>query len=269
MATTLLLLAASLLVAACGKSAQLPSKPSAHAKAEHKSAPAHGARATTKAQAIALAKALNLRASDLPGFHLDTEREGAGSHSEKALERKARACMGAKEVAPLGEAGSHTFERKAQIFSVSVSSSVEIANTPAQAQAELELIRSSRARGCLKEFVGKLLALQSKDGTSIKIVSIAKGDPPAPGTSGSFGWRITAKASLHGVQLPFYFDLLGFGYGQALVSVFSFGLPVPFPPKAESELFSLLIERAKTGGGGKLGKSGKAPQLSGPRQVQI
>jgi hypothetical protein len=267
---TLPLLAATLLLVACGKSAHLPSTPSKPAD-QHKAAaiaPSHLGRAATKVQAIALAKALNLRASDLPGFHLNTERTGS-SRNEKALERNARACMGGKEVAPLAEAGSHTFEHTAQILSVSVSSSVEVARTPAQALAELNLLRGARASGCLKAFVGRLLALQSKGGTSLKIVSVVKGSPPAPGTSGSYGWLITGRASTHGVQIPLYMDIFGFDYGQAMVSLFSFGLTVPFPPRAESELFSLLVERAKTGGGGKLGRSGKALEPSGPRQVQI
>ncbi len=270
MAATLLLPAATLVFAACGKGAHLPSTPT-KAAAQPKAAQGPAKRrglASTKAQASALAKALNLRASDLPGFHVNTERTSTNSR-EKALERAARACMGNREVTPLAEAGSHTFERSAQILNVSASSSVEVANTPAQALAELNLLRGNRASGCLKVFIGHLLALQSKSGTSLKISSIVKSSPPAPGTAGSYGWLITARASTHGVQIPLYIDIVGFDYGQAMVSLFSFGLTVPFPPRAESELFALLVERAKTGGGGTLGRSGKTLEPSGPRQLQI
>jgi hypothetical protein len=45
----------------------------------------------------------------------------------------------------------------------------------------------------------------------------------APGTTGSFAWRIELRFTLHGIQVPLYLDILGFVYGQAQVSLFSTG----------------------------------------------
>lgn len=249
-------------LAACGKSNYVKATAGGHGGQGGRVGRVH-----TKAQALELAGALNLQVSDLPGFTVASERQHPSAR-EQGLERNLRACMGGRAGASaLAEASSKTFEHRSRVFNVTVSSSVKIAATAAQASTELKVMRSERARGCLRSFVGQLLANETHGGTTAKIVSISKGTPSAPGTAGGFGWRIVGGFSANGLQVPFFIDLLGFDYRQADVTMFSIGLPAPFPASAESQLFSLLVQRAKTGGTGKPGRPVKP--LTGPRQVQI
>jgi hypothetical protein len=264
-AATLLLIAAGALLVACGKSAHFGS-----AKTDVSAAAAK--RPLTKARAQTLAVALNLTASDLPGFGVSAERPHETA-AEKERERKLLRCMGGGTSSDaLAEASSKSFQRQAQIVRVSVSSSVTIVRTPAEAAAELRAIRSDHTRFCLTRFMGELLASQTRGGASAKLVSITKATPSAAGTSGTFAWRIAGEITLRGVRVPFYIELVGFSHGQAEVELLSFGLPVPFPATAEQELFALLVQRARAGGVARSGKGAappKTPLLSGPRKVQI
>jgi len=172
----------------------------------------------------------------------------------------------------LAEASSKSFEHHAQVLHLTVSSSVTIVATPAQATAELKAIRSAHARVCLMSFMRELLAKQTQGGASAKLVSISSGTPSAAGTSGTFAWRITGAFALHEVKVPFYIEMVGFTHGQDEVQMLSFGLPVPFPASAEQELFSLLVARANAGGTSGSGKGAKPPKSAiptGPRRVQI
>lgn len=169
----------------------------------------------------------------------------------------------------LGQASSKTFQRRAKIFDVTVSSSVKIAKTPAQAESELKLMSAGKTQGCLRGFVAGVLAAETHDGAKPQIVSISKGVPSAPGTSGAYGWRMTGEFSADEVHVPFYIDLLGFTYRQANVTMFSIGLPLPFPVRAERDLFALLVARARTAGALKLHGRGATPTVSGPRKVEV
>jgi hypothetical protein len=146
----------------------------------------------------------------------------------------------------LVEAGSKDFKRETNAFSQSVKSSVTVMQTPALATKELTAIRGERVRACLSHFLDLLLEGQKRPrGTTIGPVSISQGTLPAPGTTGSFGWRITSAFTLHGIRIPFYMDILGFVYGSAEITLFTSGVPEPLPAATEQRLFLLLVERAK------------------------
>jgi hypothetical protein len=270
-AAILLLLAAACSLAACGKSAHFGGEKHGGAKNGTGSS-THGGQALTRARAQKLAATLNLQASDLPGFTAAREHEH-DTLVEKKLEHKLARCMGGQATSDaLAEASSKSFEHHAQVLHLSVSSSVTIVATPAQATAELKAIRSDHARVCLTSFMRELLAKQTQGGASAKLVSISRGTPSAPGTSGTFAWRITGAFTLHEVKVPFYIELVGFAHGQDEVQLLSFGLPVPFPASAEQQLFSLLVARANAGGKSGSGKGVKPPKSAiptGPRRVQI
>ncbi|HWJ49917.1 MAG TPA: hypothetical protein VNR42_02795 [Solirubrobacteraceae bacterium] len=265
-AAVLLLLAAGGLLVACGKSAHFGGAKKGTGSS------AHVRLGLTGASARKLAATLNLQASDLPGFTAVREHEH-DTLVEKKLERKLARCMGGQAASDaLAEASSKSFERHVDVIHLSVSSSVTIVATPAQATAELKAIRSAHTRVCLTSFMRELLAKQTHGGTSAKLVSISSGTPSAAGTSGTFAWRITGAFTLHEVKVPFYIELVGFAHGQDEVQMLSFGLPVPFPASAEQELFSLLVARANARGPSGSGKGAKPPKLTtptGPRRVQI
>jgi hypothetical protein len=76
-------------------------------------------------------------------------------------------------------------------------------------------------------------------------VSIQSGTPPAPGTTGSYGWRAIAAFTVQGIRIQVYLDMLGFVDGPAQVTLFSSGVLRPFPAAVQERLFSLLLARAK------------------------
>jgi hypothetical protein len=243
---------AGVLVSGCGKGQPLtvtqttsaPSTTTQHAKAQGKQPQTPG----THAKAQAFAHAVNLRASDLPGFALSPERApGHESTAEKRLQQQLHVCAGSVggEAGSVLEASSGEYLRQATLARVSVSSQVSVEASAARAAQELEALHSDRLRSCLSSYFQQLLSRLGSHGTSVNRVSTKYGSPPAPGTAGSFGLRVTAMLTVHHVQLPFYLDYLTFVDGAAQVSLRTMGTPLPFPARLEERLFSLLVERAK------------------------
>jgi hypothetical protein len=193
---------------------------------------------------------VNLRSADVPGFKVSSEHghehETAG---EKRLERKMLRCAGeAGRNRQLTEVSSKEFEHEDRSGVQSVQSGVIVEQTWALAVKDLAAVRSERGRECFSRYLNLLFKDQKYKGVSIGPVSISQGSPPAPGTTGSFGWRITATITVHRVRVPFYADILGFVYGPAEVMLLSFGLSEPLPAATEQRLFLLLLTRAKMHG---------------------
>jgi hypothetical protein len=203
----------------------------------------------TKPQALAFARAVNLTAADVPGFSGSAkhERETTG---EKRLEREVLRCAGPARAAGfakkgLAELSSKDFELKHGILELGVSSGVGVAETSALAARELAAIGSAHVRGCFSHYLDQLFKGQQFGGAAVGPVSIQSGTPPAPGTSGSFGWRVKATITVRQIRVSFYIDILGFFYGPARVTLFSYGALRPFPAAIQQQLFSLLLARAK------------------------
>jgi hypothetical protein len=252
MAAIAVLLATGGPLAGCGSGGHAASTATANSDAAKSTLPGGGTPAPrtggtlTKAQAQVFARAVNLQATDVPGFHVSSAHEHEPETSaEKRLKPALRRCFGsASETKALVESGSRKFERSASIVSQSVNSEVTVGHT-ALTEKELGAIRSGRVPTCLSHYFDLLLKSQDLHGASIGPVSSKQGSPPAPGMTGSFGLRFTATITLRGIRLPFYVDILGFADGPAEVSLSTFGLPRPFPAMLEERLFSLLVERAK------------------------
>lgn len=204
----------------------------------------------TKAQAIAFAHAVNLRLPDVPGFKVASEHEHETA-AEKRLEHEMLRCVGVGALGSghgLAEVSSPSFERETNAFDESVQSEVSVVRTSQQAARELAIIRSDHARMCVSHYFDLLLESQKYHGAIFSPVSIAHGTPPAAGTTGGFGWRITTSITYHKVTIPLSMDILGFVYGPAEVSLFTSGVPRPLPTGTEEHLFSLLLSRAKAQG---------------------
>jgi hypothetical protein len=211
----------------------------------------HG-RSRTQARALAFAHAVNLTAADVPGFTPSHKPRGE-SAAERRLQQQFRGCGAAAgaSAAPhsggaLAEASSPDFELKRSIVALSVSSEVTVEHTSAQAAATLAAIRSPRVRACFSRYLSALLKSQHYPGASVVGVSIASGTPPAAGTTGGFAWRVTATLAIRTVHISFYLDILGFVTGTAQVTLTSSGTVRPFPAKAQEELYSELLTRART-----------------------
>ncbi len=242
MLALLLLLAASLQGCADQRS-------TARTSPSHSSAtPAGG---PDRSRALAFARAVNLTAADLPGF---SSARRSGAKPQRRAEGELFRCAGARRAAgtsrssDLATATSPSFEFKHGILDLGVSSEVGISRSSALASAELEALHSHRVRGCFTRYLDSVLSAGTPRGTNVGPVSIEAGNPPAPGTSGTFGWRVRATFGLDGVKVPVYLDLLGFVYGPARVTLVSSGALRPFPALVQQRLFALLLTRAQAHG---------------------
>ena len=112
----------------------------------------------------------------------------------------------------------------------------------------LAAIHSAHVRGCFTSFLTQIFKGERVKGATAGPVTIQSGTPPAPGMSGSFGWRVTATFEVRGVKVPIYLDFLGFVHGPSEVTLLSSGLLRPFPAEVQQHLFTLLLTRARTHG---------------------
>jgi hypothetical protein len=241
-ATLLVIFATSAgLLLACGKSA--PTTPSPHGAAAGKSGTT--THPTTRQRALAFAHAVNLTATDVPGFSVSSKHE-RHTAEEKQLEHQMLRCAGNLTAGRgLAEVSSPDYALKRGILDLGVSSEVGVAPTPALATRELAAIRSAHVRGCFSRYLDLLFKSKQFSGAIVGPVSIASGTPPAPGTAGGFGWRVTATFTVQRIKVPLYLDILGFVDGPARVTLFSSGVLRPFPAPIQQGLFSLLLSRAK------------------------
>jgi hypothetical protein len=243
----LVLVLAGGLLTSCGKGGETTSGTQASAAATS-TAPTGAAptgAAVTRQQALAFAHAVNLTPADVPGFTATTKHD-ANSSGEKRLEREMLQCAGiARTEKSIAEQGSKNFQLKHDILDFGVSSEVGVQASAAQASQGLAAIRSAHVRDCFSRYISRLFKGQKFGGATVGPVSIQSGTPPAPGTSGGFGWRVTATFMVHGVRVPIYLDFLGFVDGPAEVTLLSSGLLRPFPAEVQQRLFSLLLKRAK------------------------
>jgi hypothetical protein len=229
-------------VASSGSSAP-PSTTSTAPKSP--AAPAESGSSPAKQRALAFARAVNLTASDVPGFSPGA-REGKSSANEKRLEHQLTQCTGlAGSRKAVLEAGSQDFRLKHQIVDLSVSSEVSVQSSAAQAQQGLATIRSPHIRSCFSRYLTQLFDGEQVKGAKAGPVTVQSGTPPAPGTSGGFGLRVTATFIVRGIKVPVYLDFLGFVDGASEVTLTSSGLLQPFPASIQQHLFALLLARAK------------------------
>ena len=220
---TVALLGAGGALTACGSGGQAASVTVARAAVKPPivtgAARASGAVAAslTRRQALLFARAVNLTAADVPGFKVSSKSEHEHEAPvEKQLEGELTRCAGASSSKEqLAEASSQEFGREDEGAVQSVRSSVAVEQTAALAVKELAAIRSARARSCFSHYVDLLFESQRYRGASVAPISISSGSPSAPGTAGSFAWRIKTAVTFRGVRIPFSMDIVGFVYGRS------------------------------------------------------
>ncbi len=201
--------------------------------------------APSRQGALAYARAVNLTAADVPGFTPTAPHEHS-SAAERRLEHEMLRCTGlAGASSGVLEEHSKSFELKRGIVDLSVSSEVSVEASAAAAQHVRAAVASAHVRACFSHYLEALFHGERLGGASPGPVTIQSGMPPAPGTGGGFGWRITASFDVRGIKLPFYLDILGFVDGPSEVTLLSSSVLRPFPAEAQQHLFALLLARAR------------------------
>ena len=202
-------------------------------------------RDTSRERGLAFARAVNLTAADLPEFRVSHEHAHR-TPAQRQAERDLLRCAGsATQGGHPAEASSPSMVFKRGLIDFGVSSEVLVSANPSLANGELAALHTARVRHCFSHYLDVLLRTQRLGKARIGLVSIQSGNPPAPGASGSFGWRVTARFRLLSVRVPFYLDLLGFVLGPARVTLISSGALRPFPAEIQQRLYTLLLARAR------------------------
>jgi len=248
-----MLLTAGACIVGCGDSGQvartsiLPSAAVSHSQI----AASSPAKSLTRAQARLLVRAVNLRASDLPGFKVSSEKEKEPT-AAKSLEHRLLHCVGgALSGHGLAEGSSKEYERETSAADESIESGVSVAPTAAIAARELQAVHDGKTQVCLSHYVTllfRLLASSEGHGLTASPIQISSLSLPAPGATGDFGWRMSGTISLHGIKVPFDIDIAGFVVGQAEVTLFAAGVAAHVPTTTERRLFALLLSRADAQG---------------------
>jgi hypothetical protein len=267
------LLAAVALIAGCGGSAAPRSGSSARpASAEPIGSTGAAVSSAPRgqsahAQLVRFARAVNLRAQDVPGFTVEPKHAKTRPHNRAFEDGSAyRRCFGgAKEVKPLVKLASSNFQTGPALHSQQVSSSVAIAPSLATAHRELregrKAIESAKARRCLSRLFDTLgaqgQAIHVGRGTvkvkvgNLRFVPIAV-SAAAQGTDGGVGlsmklavrYVLSARGRTITYPTSLQLDVLDFLLGRASVNLSTIGFGASLPPELEASAFTRLVSRA-------------------------
>jgi hypothetical protein len=222
----------------------------------------------TKAQAVAYAHAVNLRAGDVPGLvAIGESQTGEG----QPLGTQGSHCDAAVITARKGVTiGSQAFQRQEKSTGGSrsylpleaVSSEVDVMHSAALASREIAAMRAAAHTPavvtCFKRQLEQVRLRVTKEGGAragepvgkpvFSHVEISALRSPSQGipavglrTSADFAIEVPpTKGSSH-----YYADFLGFAIGSAVITLNDTGDPRPFPAATERRLLSLLYSRAE------------------------
>lgn len=154
----------------------------------------------TKADAVGLAKAVNLTADDVPAGYVPSGPANARGQDLWGGKRFAR-CSGRKGYGrALADIDTGAFEHITNTSYDAIGSEVEVMPNAALAKNDVAVALSKRGRKCL------LAELRATQPAGVGFVS-AKATPLSPGIRGGIAMRITLIAEAQGVRFPFYTDL--------------------------------------------------------------
>lgn len=213
----------------------------------------------TKAQATAYARAVNLRAGDLP---LASVFKAEGESREHPHSRLAVCERGAGDVSPahpIINRQSAALGWKLHDEFEWISSSVEVLPSAALMARHNAVDRSHRILICAKRYFPELLGEKSDGGTEIGPVTVSRQPNPLPGIAGAYEYRIGTcviagcAAPAEPVdyvpelvkRVPLHIDGFGFTAGPAEINLTAIGVPRPVSRDVEDRLLVLLYSRTK------------------------
>ena len=212
----------------------------------------------TPSTPAAIARAINVRQSDLPGFTIEPNANATfGGQPQQRFNR----CVGfgttllayvrnGSDLAAQAAISSPHFTDGSGLQSESVSSAVAIEGSHTVVAHELAQARSQlaghRVDDCLDQALDHV-TYHYPDGMSIALgdVGVSPVPSPAGGTDGEVAIELemTLTAST-GATVPIYMDMFGFGVGRDALSLLTFGIQDPFPFATDLRLASLMVSRA-------------------------
>jgi hypothetical protein len=218
--------------------------------------------ALAKVRASDYARAVNLRASDVPYFEPIPDNEEEDPEEARKRDRELMRCVGVEEdPEPLAEVKSPEFGTDSPGELLRVSSTVEVGADAARAARELRLIRSRRAEHCLQRVYASAIEEEESSTAEVSDVSVSRARFPAPDIEDGFSYRFSASVTVHpstseltayrpaaepnaSVTVRIYVDIIGFVVGPTSVSLTATGVPTPVSRTLEHNLLRVLNERA-------------------------
>jgi hypothetical protein len=202
----------------------------------------------TKAQAVAYAHAVNLRAGDLPGFTIGESEMEAPKPGRYGLE-DIRCRGGVNPARRIAKIDSTEFSAGRAFYGKVVKSIVEVWPTPALVVFNHTTSHSSRGRACLVrdiESVNKQINRERKGRMQIGPFTITTVPNPLPGVSHSFLTTINETRLLRtgAIRAHIYRHIFGFITGPAEIELEAIGYGHPVPTSTEAKALQLLLDRA-------------------------
>jgi hypothetical protein len=226
-------------IAGCGASSSLPG-----IVAHSSSSPP-----ITRSRATAYARAVNLRAADLPGMQL-ADAEGVNPAPTEAGREEARCNGSVNPNLLLVNAHSASFTGGTEPEHEEIRSEIEVMPNATLAARDNAANRSPRAIACAKHFLA--LQLDAQDGARVHYgpVTISPLSVPLQGATGSFAFRLEVPilgvpTAIESKPPHLFVDAFGFLSGPSEVALLTTGFPAPVPEATDKRLLSLLYSRAQ------------------------
>ncbi len=234
-AALLAIAAASAVATGCGGSS------------EHDGA-GNASRPITRARALAYARAVNMKASDLPEMTATSHEREIASASKEGLEMRSCAANLAPKLRVL-KVGSAKFAGVLGSEHQEIWSNVEVMPTAALAARDNTVDKSQRTLTCAEHVLPRIFGKQNGPRVHYGPISITRLSNPLPGVAGSYGIRITVPilgvpTATEPTEPHLYVDGFSFLAGPAEVSMIATAFPQPVSEEAENRLLSVLDTRA-------------------------
>jgi hypothetical protein len=204
-------------------------------------------RTITRSQATAVATAISLRHSDLPGLKQEANPITA---QQRRLTAQATACAGG---VPASEAFANTqspaFVSSGQ-SSVTVVSGTEILPSAVLVAKDFAAVTRPHALTCLLSELTSSLRASLPKGDKVTSATAARIPSVVSGIADAFAIRITFAVSVREatttVSVPLYADQIGFSDGQAEVDLEVQTTVIKPSASLERQLAGLLVARARS-----------------------
>jgi hypothetical protein len=189
----------------------------------------------------AIAGAINLRASDLPGFKAQPSGTGSGN----PLNAKAKeACPGITSKGHRAFISSPNFQRSSSLEVQAVQSQVQIESSRRVAATDVAHLSSPNLPACYRRVFEGLTLPTNGGNVKITDVGVTRLSVTVPGADSAYGIRIKMVMSIETTHIPVQMDQVGFGVGRDLLNFFTMSLVEPLPASMENRLESLIVRRA-------------------------
>jgi hypothetical protein len=203
--------------------------------------------AVSRGRAHAVATAINLRHSDLPGLaQQPAEKESA---ADKRRDATLARCVG--ETPPgeaLADVSSPSFAAKDD--SIIVSSEADILPSAAAVATDVAALRQPRALTCLTSSLRSVIAGSLLKNEELTSLSIARLRVAITGADNVTAFRLTGSVRVteggRTVDVPLYADSIDVSYGQAEVAVDVFQVAIKPPAALDSRFATLIVNRARS-----------------------